>query len=86
VVVGSDNYMTTSRFEADNLVALGFEPATVLKLWIDTPKLSIFPDRNISCLEPGCEASFIAMTEDPSESLDALGTINLRVKEGVSLE
>ena len=85
VVVGSDNYMTTSRFEADNLVALGLSPSTALKLWIDTPKLSIFPERNISCLDPGCEASFIAMTADPSESLDALDTITTRVKAGVAI-
>jgi imidazolonepropionase-like amidohydrolase len=84
--IGSDNYMGTARNEVDNLIAIGaFTPSELLDLWVGTAKASVFPDRALSCLKPGCEASFLAMQADPSQDLAALKALSLRVKSGVTL-
>jgi hypothetical protein len=66
IAIGSDNYMSTARSEAENLIAIGaFTPAEVLRLWIDTGRSSIFPDRDIGRLQPGFEANFLVLEGDP---------------------
>lgn len=66
IAVGSDNYMSTARSEADNLVAIGaFTPAEVLRMWIDTGRTAVFPARDIGRLEPGFEANFLLLGGDP---------------------
>lgn len=86
IAVGSDTYMRTSRFEAENLIRIGaFDGPTVLKLWIDTPKTAIFPDRRISCLDVGCEADFLALGGDPVKDFKATADIREAWKDGVKL-
>jgi len=66
IAVGSDDYMSTARSEADNLLAIGaFTPAELLRTWIDTARVSIYPERDIGRLEPGFEANFVLLGGDP---------------------
>jgi hypothetical protein len=51
----------------------------------ETPRW-IFPSRRLGALEPGSEASFLALAEDPLEDLDRLRRLSLRVKGGHVLE
>jgi imidazolonepropionase-like amidohydrolase len=54
-------------------------------MWaVETPR-AIFPDRRLGHLEAGYEASFLVLDEDPTQSLDALRTVVLRVKQGCVL-
>ena len=83
LAIGSDNYMQTSRSEIDNLAAMHvFDTATLLRLWIETPKVSIFPGRRLSCLDVGCEADFLALAADPTNNLAATKTITAAWKDG----
>ncbi len=83
LAIGSDNYMQTSRSEIDNLTAMKvFDTATLLKLWIETPKVSIFPGRRISCLDLGCEADFLALDADPTRDIAATKAIRAAWKDG----
>lgn len=86
IAIGSDNYMTTSRSEIENLLAIGaFDAPTLLKLWIDTSKVAIFPGRRIGCLDPGCEADFLALRRDPVTDLAATREIAFAWKDGQPL-
>ncbi|HYE46168.1 MAG TPA: amidohydrolase family protein [Caulobacter sp.] len=86
LAIGSDNYMTTSRSEIDNLAAMKvFDNATLLRLWIETPKVSIFPERRLSCLERGCEADFLVLSADPIRDLAATKAIAGAWKDGAPL-
>ncbi|MBT8063078.1 MAG: amidohydrolase family protein [Gammaproteobacteria bacterium] len=51
---------------------------------MDTPSL-IFPERQVGCLDVGCEASFIAFGGNPLEDEQQLANIVLRVKDGNKL-
>lgn len=83
LAIGSDNYMQTSRSEIDNLVAMKvFDTSTLLRLWIETPKVSIFPGRRLSCLEVGCEADFLVLGSDPMNDLAATKAIAAAWKDG----
>jgi hypothetical protein len=86
LAIGSDTYLRTSRVEADNLIRIGaFDGATVLKLWIETPRVSIFPNRRISCLKVGCEADFLALGADPLKDFSATADIRQAWKDGAQL-
>jgi len=86
IAIGSDTYMQTSRAEADNLIRIGaFDGPTVLKLWIDTPRMAIFPGRRIGCLDAGCEADFVALGGDPLKSFAATADIRRAWKDGQQL-
>ena len=83
LAIGSDNYMQTSRSEIDNLAAMKvFDTATLLRLWIETPRVSIFPGRKLSCLDVGCEADFLALGADPTQDLAATKAITAAWKDG----
>jgi imidazolonepropionase-like amidohydrolase len=83
LAIGSDNYMQTSRSEVDNLAAMKvFDTPTLLRLWIETPKVSIFPGRRLSCLDVGCEADFLALGSDPTNDLAATKAITTAWKDG----
>lgn len=87
LAIGSDNYMQTSRSEVDNLAAMGvFDTPTLLRLWIETPKVSIFPGRRVSCLDLGCEADFLVLGADPTRDLAATRAITAAWKEGQPLK
>ena len=52
---------------------------------MDTPR-AIFPARRVGCLEVGCEASFIGFEKNPIEDISAIRHIELRFKDGETLE
>lgn len=86
IAIVSDTYMRTSRFEADNLIRIGaFDGPTVLRLWIDTARVSIFPTRKVGCLKTGCEADFLALGADPLKDFAATADIREAWKDGVKL-
>ncbi|WP_300532730.1 amidohydrolase family protein [Maricaulis sp.] len=72
------------------------EVVTEIEHWVDIGGLSrgdaldelfatpahLFPQRRIGVLEPGYEASFLALNGDPLADLSALGDIALRIKQG----
>jgi cytosine/adenosine deaminase-related metal-dependent hydrolase len=66
IVIGSDSYQATAAAEAQNLLDMGaFTAPELLRLWIDTPRISIFPDRMIGRLDDGYEANFVVLSADP---------------------
>ncbi len=86
IALGSDSFMYTSRLEAEHLLRIGaFDGPTVLRLWIDTAKVSIFPKRRVSCLDVGCEADFLALGADPLKDFAATADIRQAWKDGVQL-
>lgn len=83
VAVGSDSYFQTAWNEIQSLKALDvFTDEELLALWVRTPALSIFPGRAIGSLEPGYEASFLAMDCDPTSNINCATEIRDRIKNG----
>lgn len=82
LLVGSDVFIGTARMELHALNDLGLDRATLLRLATqDTPR-ALFPGRKLGCFEPGCEASFLVLGEDPLADLTTLDMPLLRVKQG----
>ena len=87
IAIGSDSYFQTAWNEIQSLKALQvFADEELLALWIRTPALSIFPGRAIGSLEPGYEASFLALDCDPTVRIACAIEIRHRVKGGQSLD
>jgi hypothetical protein len=83
---GMFQYGATSRSEALALARLGaFDNATLLRMWCENTGAAIFPDRKIGRLDEGHEASFLVLGGDPLLDFREIGTIRLRVKQGVLL-
>ncbi len=83
VVVGSDWYGRTAWLEIEALRALGlWDNLGLLRLWAEATPQAIFPRRRLGRLEPGYEASFLVLADDPLRRLEALRDIRLRVKQG----
>ncbi len=86
IAVGSDSYFQTAWNEIQSLKALDvFSDEELLTLWIRTPALSIFPGRAIGVLEPGYEASFLALDCNPTSNIACAIDIVHRVKNGQRL-
>lgn len=82
LLIGSDVFIGTARAELHALDALGLDRATLLRLaTIDTPR-ALFPQRRLGCFEPGCEASFLVLGDDPLADLGQIDRPMLRVKQG----
>ena len=87
IALGADRWNTTSRAEADFMVAASFfPPATVLDLWTRVTPRVIFPDRSIGVLSPGHEASFLALACDPLADWSCTAQIAHREKQGHDLD
>ncbi|MDX1624404.1 MAG: hypothetical protein R3199_10550, partial [Gemmatimonadota bacterium] len=86
IALGEDWFGRTSRAEAEYIADLGvFDNATLLRIWsVATPR-TVFPTRRIGRLEPGWEASFLALGCDPIEEFACTGDIRLRYKQGREL-
>jgi hypothetical protein len=83
IAIGSDEYGDTSVAEALYLHELGvFTPAELLRTWTRTTAQAIFPRRLIGQLQPGYEASFLALAGNPLKDFDMVRQIRLRVKQG----
>ena len=87
LAAGSDEYDETSSAEITYLRTLGvFSDAELLRMWTTNCARTLFPDRRVGGLDPGNEASFLALAADPLENFDAVRNIRLRVKQGAALE
>jgi imidazolonepropionase-like amidohydrolase len=72
--------------EVENVRKLGvFDDAALLRMLTTTTPRVIFPSRNIGSLEPGAEASFLALDGNPLEDFSALHRISMRMKQGFVL-
>jgi imidazolonepropionase-like amidohydrolase len=83
IVIGSNSY---GAGITDGLIAGAhkgiFSARDLLKIAsMDTPKM-IFPDRAVGCMDPGCEASFIAFSSNPLERFEVIKDITFRLKDG----
>lgn len=58
----------------------------LLRMWTTNCARALFPDRRAGSLDPGNEASFLALGADPLANFDAVRNIRLRVKQGAVLE
>ncbi len=87
LAAGSDEYGETSSAEITYLRTLGvFSDAELLRMWSTNCARTLFPDRRVGGLDPGNEASFLALGADPLANFDAVRNIRLRVKQGAALE
>ncbi|MEM8983436.1 MAG: amidohydrolase family protein [Pseudomonadota bacterium] len=86
IAIGSDSYFQTAWDEIQSLKRLGiFNDATLTRLWIETPALSIFPERKIGRLAPDYEASFLVLECNPLDDIACTQSISLGVKQGNTL-
>jgi imidazolonepropionase-like amidohydrolase len=86
IAVGSDWFGRTATKEFEELASTGlWSTIELIRLWGEETSLAVFPDRRIGRLEPGYEASFLVLRDDPSRSVIALRSITLRVKQGCLL-
>ncbi len=87
IVIGTDRFRETARTEVDLIARLGLMTnVELLRAWsIDTPR-SIFPWRTIARSEPGAEASFLVLSDDPLEDFSRTREIARRVKQGQTVE
>lgn len=83
LLVGSDLFTGNGLNELRHLDQLGvLDRPTLLRMATqDTPR-ALFPQRRLGCFEPGCEASFLVLAEDPLQDLSALTRPLLRLKQG----
>ena len=86
IAIGSDTFFQTAWDEVKTLRALeAFNDAELLTLWVETPALSIFPNRKIGVLAPGYEASFLALACNPLQDIECSQQIQLGIKQGITL-
>jgi imidazolonepropionase-like amidohydrolase len=86
IALGSDRYQFTGLDEAKNVLSLGvMDDAKTFETLIKTPSVAIFPERAIGALSPGFEASFLALSCNPTQDFSCADKIQLRVKQGFDL-
>ena len=83
LLLGSDVFNGNALTELRHLDGLGVldRPALLRLATVSTPQ-ALFPKRRLGCFEPGCEASFLLLSSNPLNDLDAISRIQLRVKQG----
>jgi imidazolonepropionase-like amidohydrolase len=83
ILVGSDEFNQDVLPEVFVLRDLGvFSNAELLDMATTRTTQDIFPDRKLGRLAEGYEADFLVLDKDPTQTLDNLRTISLRVKQG----
>jgi imidazolonepropionase-like amidohydrolase len=84
LALGSDNYGKTMVGEIDSLISWGvFAPAELLDIYCRQTPQHIFPGRKIGEIQPGYEASFLALDIHPLQNISLLHQrIRWRVKQG----
>ena len=86
VALGSDNFRANTVSEAIALRTLGvFTDAELIAMWSMMTPRAIFPGRRVGCLDAGCEASFLALHDDPLTEFANVQRIDIRMKQGVLL-
>jgi hypothetical protein len=87
IAVGSDSFRQTALAEALSLAKLqAFDNLTLLKMWCEATAATIFPKRKIGYLKDGYEANFLVLTGNPLTDFANVKTIELRIKQGESLQ
>lgn len=87
VAPGTDVYGVTARPEIEELARFDiWTHAELLAMWSTAGPRVVFPDRRIGVLEPGYEASFLALDCDPMANLACTHRIALRFMDGRFLE
>ncbi len=83
LAIGTDAYFSSASRDAFLLHELGlFSNLELLCMWSVTTPAMAFPDRLITQLEPGYEASFVALRADPLSDFAAVKDIAYRFKQG----
>lgn len=86
VTVGCDSYNLTAQTEIEYLRKLNiYSNLELLKMWCEVTPAAIFPNRKITNLQEGYEASFLILSKNPLENFEYAYNISLRVKQGVIL-
>jgi hypothetical protein len=86
VVLGVDGEGTVVD-EALAVARLGvYTTAEVVRMLVETTPRHVFPGRRIGSLEPGAEASLLALDGNPLEDPEALRRVAMRIKQGHVLE
>src|SRR5918995_818340 len=86
LAIGSDEYDDTSVGEVQHLRSLGvFQDLEILRMWTRNCAPAVFPERKLGRLDPGYEASFLALDSNPLTDWSSLGRIRYRFKDGVPL-
>jgi len=82
IAIGADLFENASR-EAQYLKQLGvFSQREILDMWSRTTPRLIFPNRRIGRLRVGYEASFVALSCDPTTRFECVREITVRMKNG----
>jgi imidazolonepropionase-like amidohydrolase len=86
VTIGCDSYNLTAQTEIEYLRKMNiYSNLELLKMWCEVTPAAIFPNRKITKLQEGYEASFLILSNNPLENFEHAYTITLRVKQGVVL-
>jgi len=87
LAIGTDSPPDTSRGEVAYLRGLKvFDDLTLLKMWTETTRQTIFPGRKIGSLQDGHEASFLVLEGNPLEDWKNTQRIRVRFKQGFAIE
>ena len=86
VTIGCDSYNLTAQTEIEYLRKMNvYSNLELLKMWCELTPIAIFPNRKITKLQEGYEASFLILPRNPLENFEHAYNISLRVKQGVVL-
>jgi imidazolonepropionase-like amidohydrolase len=86
VYIGTDRWQAMASYEVGYLIEIGaMTPAQAFRAWVETSRI-VFPDRSIGQIAPGYEADLLVFSGDPTQSLEAMGRIEHRIKGGAFLD
>ncbi|MEL6878050.1 MAG: amidohydrolase family protein [Pseudomonadota bacterium] len=83
-LVGTDGF-TSILPELTHIDGLGVFSRPDLLNQIFTTGATLFPERTLGCLAPGCEADFLVLNGNPLDDLTQLEAIEMRIKAGKAL-
>lgn len=83
IALGGDYYGKTVEPEIDSLIAHKvFTPAELIDIWGRQTVQHIFPKRKLGEIKEGYEASFLLLSENPLNDIQAIRRISLLFKNG----
>jgi hypothetical protein len=86
ILIGSDQFRTTSREEVVALARSGlFTPTEILTSWCQTTPREIFPKRKLGKLADGYEADFVVFGGDPRKDISNIKDVRAVFKLGQPL-
>jgi len=90
LAIGADGHSfteATALTELRYLRELGvFSDAELLQMLVETSPRAVFPDRRVGRLDPGYEATFLVLGDNPLDNLAQIGSITARYKNGSRLD